>query len=194
MPGLDRSLQVFMLVAGDAVALESDRTGVAQILECLEEDVYVERAAIEGLDEAVPAVAVAVRAVDGHQEQVRQGQLHQPPHARRLVELQPMAQIEGDAHVRAIDLLGHADRVFHPLDVKPRVRIKGHPDPRLLGHLGDLSHDRHRLGIAVGRGGLELAGADVEPDERPAPFERLDHLGQLGIVLRLVRVEVCSHV
>ena len=72
-PGLHGSVEVLVFVTGDGIALEPDGTGVAQVVQRLEEPADVERAPVEGLDQPIPVLPVGIRAVDGHQKEVRQG-------------------------------------------------------------------------------------------------------------------------
>ncbi len=110
--------------------------------------------------------------------------------SRSWHDLEPMAQIESDAHVRAVHLLGDPHRVVHRLDPEARMRIQGDPHVCLAASSASsrrISTARASPSRAEGFSALALG---EQPQDRVSPFEDFHRLRQGRIVGLPARIEV----
>ena len=91
-----------------------------------------------------------------------------------------MAEIEHHAHIRTIDLFRHPHGVLDPLHPGALVRVKQQLRPGILGQVGHLAQDLHRMRIDRG---IRRRHA-VEQQIRTAlpSFDQRQHFLERGIV------------
>lgn len=138
LPCGGRLLQVGLLVALDVVALERDRSIIADLVQSLEKSFLGETTPVQGLDQSAPIIALAVRATGAHGEQVRCGLLKNHLQIVFALVLQEVAEIEHDTEVWVVHLVCQFQCLGHGRNGKSVVGVQGDSDIMRFGLSGGL--------------------------------------------------------
>lgn len=150
-------------IAGQAVALQSDGTGVTDVFEGGEEGRHVEAAMAEGLDPVACAGLDLIGGVgsgDGDGEEVGFDGLQGRAEVFLGVGGEVVAEVEHDADGGAFELFEESQGVGRSFEPVAAVGIEGESGAVWVAEVGDLVDEVEGLGIEGGVGGLLSADDD----------------------------------
>ena len=168
--------------------LQAHRTIPIQRFQFPQDSKNVVGAGVERLNQGVPSCSVLVCSIDGDHEEI--GSCFLKALVEFLpVDLEEVAEIEGDAQIGAIGSLDQSDTVLHPVGIGPGMRVECKTDTRFVGVGGELLEFCCHGSISA-YGVCGPPPANVEPDDGVPAFCLGDCLVEVGVVSNPVTADL----